>query len=170
MVRSPNETSSRSRLAKLLCDYRAFKTDENETATARWKTAENLGSLDTDPGRAGSVLVNSVNSADVEKAGDWSEMDSDGTFRQMRSWKPERNNDVCARAIARAGDPTLANLSFHESVSVGQATEKKYKARVDDFLFLRTNKLALAADDEVDAAIVQYLNTSYDQGRPVGHG
>ena len=80
MVRSPNETSSRSRLAKLLCDYRAFKTDENETATARWKTAENLGSLDTDPGRAGSVLVNSVNSADVEKAGDWSEMDSDGTF------------------------------------------------------------------------------------------
>ena len=77
-----------------------------------------------------------------------------------------------ARAIAKAGeDPTLGNLSFLERVSVSHGTEAKYRTRVEQFLsFADEEKLALVADDEVDAAIVQYLNMSYSQGRPVSDG
>ena len=67
------------------------------------------------------------------------------------------------RAIAKAGeDPTLANLSFLERVSVSHGTEAKYRTRVEQFLsFAVEEKLALVVDDEVDAALVQYLTLSY---------
>ena len=68
-------------------------------------------------------------------------------------------------------DPTLANLSSLQRVSASHATEAKYKTQVEQFLsFADEEKLTLVADDEVDAAIVQYLNTSYSQGRPVSDG
>ena len=68
-------------------------------------------------------------------------------------------------------DPTFANLPFLERVPVGPATEAKDKARVEQFLTCADQeKLVLAEDDEVDAAIVQYLNLSYSQGRPVRDG
>ena len=159
--------------SKLFDDTRAFETNENETVTARGKTAKNLDSLDTDLDRAGPMLVNSSTSADVKKTGDWSEVDSDGTSStdaELETRKKRRRLQQSARGRATAiatvgGDSTLANLSFLERV---QATETKYKARVEDFLcFADEQKLALAADDEADAAIEQYLNTSCSQGRPV---
>ena len=45
------------------------------------------------------------------------------------------------------------------------------ETRGEQFLrFADEGKLALVADDEVDAAIVQYLNVSYSSGRPVSDG
>ena len=95
--------------------------------------------------------------------------------RQQMERRRQRGNEGVrgrARAISKAGeDPTLANLSFLEIVSVSHETETKYKKRVEQFLsFADEEKLALVADDEVDAAIVQYLNMSYSQGRPVSDG
>ena len=56
-------------------------------------------------------------------------------------------------------------------MSVSHGTDAKYRTRVEQFLsFADDEKLALAADDEVDAAIVQYLNMSYSQTRPVSDG
>ena len=67
-----------------------------------------------------------------------------------------------ARASAEAGeDPTLANLSFLQEVPVSHGTEAKYKKQIEQFLSFA---------DEVDAAIVLYLNMSYSQGRPVSDG
>ena len=75
-------------------------------------------------------------------------------------------------SCARAGEnPTLASLSFLDRASVSQATATKCRTRVVDFLKLADEEnLTLAADDEVDAAVVQYLNTSRSQGRAVNVG
>ena len=55
--------------------------------------------------------------------------------------------------------------------SVSQETGVKYKKQVEQFLsFADEEKLVLVTDDEVDAAIVLYLNMSYSQGRPVSDG
>ena len=102
-----------------------------------------------------------------------------GRRQQMKRRRQRGSKDVWngqargrARAISKAGeDPILADLSFLERVSVSHGTETKYKKRVEQFLsFADEEKLALVADDEVDAAIVQYLNTSYSQGRLVSDG
>ena len=54
---------------------------------------------------------------------------------------------------------------------MSHGTEAKYKKQVEQFLsFAHEEKLALVADDEVDAAIVLYLNMSYSQERPVSDG
>ena len=54
---------------------------------------------------------------------------------------------------------------------MSQETEVKYKKQVEKFLsFADEEKLALVADDEVDAVIVLYLNMSYSEGRPVSDG
>ena len=89
------------------------------------------------------------------------------TKRKQRRLKQSASGR--ARAISKAGeDPTLALLSFLKRVSVSHGTEAKYKKRVEQFLsFAEEEKLALVADDKVDATVVQYLNLSYSQGRPV---
>ena len=90
--------------------------------------------------------------------------DSDGTSSSDGEVETKRKQ---RRLEQSAWDPTLANLSFLEGVSVSHGTEAKYKTRVEQFLgFADEEKLALA-DDEVDAAIVLYLNMSYSQPRPV---
>ena len=54
---------------------------------------------------------------------------------------------------------------------MSHGTEGKYKKQVEQFLnFADQERLALVPDDEVDAAIVLYLNMSYSQGRPVSDG
>ena len=94
----------------------------------------------------------------------------------MKTNRKQRRLEQSARGrtktMTKAGeDPTLANLSFLERVPVSHATEAKYKSRVEQFLsFADEEKLALVADDEVDAAIVQYQHMSYSQGRPVSDG
>ena len=117
--------------------------------------------------------------ADEENAGDWTERDSDATSStggDAETKKKQRRLEQSAwrraRAIAKAGeDPTLANLSFIERESVSLETEGKYKKQVEQFLnFADEENLALVADDEVDAAIVLYLNMSYSQGRLVSDG
>ena len=56
-------------------------------------------------------------------------------------------------------------------MSVSHGTEAKYRTRVEQFLsFADEEKLALVSDDEVDAAIVQFLNMSHSQGPPVSDG
>ena len=80
--------------------------------------------------------------ADEENAGDWSEKDRDGTSStdgdaetKKKQRLLERSARGRARAIAKAGeDPTLANLSFLERVSVSHGTEAKYKKQVEEFL------------------------------------
>ena len=94
----------------------------------------------------------------------------------MRTKRKQRRLEPSARGRARAtayagGGPTLANLSFLEKSSVSHATKAKYKTRVGQFPnFADKEKLALVADDEVDASIENYLNLSYSQGRPVSDG
>ena len=54
---------------------------------------------------------------------------------------------------------------------MSHGTQAKYEKQVEQFLsFADEEKLALVADDEVDAAIVQILNMSCSQGRPVSDG
>ena len=99
-----------------------------------------------------------------------------GRLQQMEMRRQRKSKDVGrvrerARATAKAGkDPTLANFPSSR-VSVSHGTEAKYKKQVEQFLsFADQERLALVADDEVDAAIVLYLNMSYSQGRPVSDG
>ena len=123
--------------------------------------------------RAKPLTRNSKTPADEENAGVWSERDSDGTSStdgevetKRKQRRLERSARGRARALAKAGeDPTLANLSFLERVSVSRGAEGKYRTRVEQFRsFVDEEKLALVA---VEAAIVQYLNMSRSQGRPV---
>ena len=116
--------------------------------------------------------------ADEENAGDWSERDSDATYSTDGDAETKKNKNVWKgqpgdepRQVRKLARIRLANLSFLERVSVSHGTEAKYKKQVEQFLsFADEEKLALVADDEVDAATALYLNMSYSQGRPASDG
>ena len=95
--------------------------------------------------------------ADEENAGDWSEKDSDGmssTDGEAKTKKRQRRLERSARGRARA----ISKAGDFERVLVSHGTETKYKKRVEQFLsYADKEKLALVADDEVDAAIVHEL-------------
>ena len=111
-----------------------------------------------------------------ENAGNWNDRDSDGTSTTDTEVETKRKQRHLEQSVQgqrtkatvkswRAPDP-LSNLSFARK-SISQIT----RTRVEQFIgFADEEKLALVVDDEVDAAIVQYLNTSYSQCRPVSNG
>ena len=112
--------------------------------------------------------------------GDWSEKDSDGTSstdgeaetkrKQIRLEQSARGRST---AIWNAGeDPTLANLSFLERVSVSHGTETKYKQEgVEQFLsFCGQGKTGARRGRRGRRGNVQYLNMTKSQGRPVSDG
>ena len=123
--------------------------------------------------RTEPLTSNSKTTADEENAGDWSERDSDGTSStdgdvetKRKQTRLEQSALGRARAIEKAGeDPTLACPSSEEYQSVTQPKQSTERAWSNS-----EEKLALVADDEVDATFVQDLNMSYSQGRPVSDG
>ena len=143
----------------------------NETAKSETVAARDWGEFNVSSSptlhRTKLLTRNLRTLADEEYAGDhrWK---CGGKEKAKNVWKGQSG----ARAIAKAcEDRTLANLSFLEILSVKQETEVKHKKHVEQFLsFADEEKLALVADDEVDAAVVLYLNMSYSQGRPVSDG
>ena len=122
-------------------------------------------------------------SVDEENTGDWSESESDGhvfngwrnedkqkvkTFAKSQSMTKSRQQQQLK--MIRPLRPCLSAKKY-QSVSVSHAIEAKYRMRVQQFLsFTDEEKLTLVVDDEVDASIVQHLNTSYSEDRPMSDG
>ena len=145
----------------------AEETKKGDTVAARKR-----------PGRNQREQFTDIASDKATEDGDWSEKDSDATSptdgegkeKATIVWKGQPGDQP--GQLQKVGeDPTLANLSFLEGASASQETEVKYKKQVEQFLrFADEEKLAHVADDEIDAAIVLYLNMSHSRGRQVSDG
>ena len=137
MIRSRNGTPRATSLEaeRIHC---AGETENAEAITARGRPGRKQNERSPTLRRAKPLTRNSRTPADERNAGDWSERDSDGTSStdgeaetKGKRRRLEQSARGRARTIAKAGeDPTLANLSFLERVSVSHGTEAMYRTRV----------------------------------------
>ena len=147
MIRSRNGTS-RATSIETERKHGAGETDKGEAVAARGT----LGGKQNEPST--DVASGEATDKKFEKA-------RGHVFNSWRCGDKEK-----AKTFGKVSSgPTLVNLSFLERVSVSHGTEAKFKKQIEQFLsFADEEELALVADDEVDAAIVLYLNMSCGDG------
>ena len=180
MVRRPNETSSRSVPPKLFDDSHAFETDETETVTIRWKTAQNLGSSDTDPGlsrvRAGKLEY-------FGRHGESRRLERDGQRRHLFDRRGAGDLEgtptfaaICPRTCQSNRESWRGSNSRQPIVSreslggSGKGDEIHGPSGGFPVLCGRTKAGARRGRRGRLGHYLQYLNTSYSQGRPVSDG
>ena len=132
-----------------LCTY---ETEKSETVVARRRSERNQRDQLTDI---------APSKATDEK--------SENTCRRRECRRLERERQRCDVLNRwRCGDKEKAKTFGKVSLARIRPSRIVHKMQVEQFpSFADEDELALVADDEVDAATVQYLNMSYSQGRPV---